>query len=80
VKFRRENIVPRQKCWWNGWEHQMMMPLGKMSGGFLSPTPIFVLEDKDNLSGQDCYMLHSMHAWQRYIERGCRRGHKLIAF
>jgi hypothetical protein len=29
-----------------------MMPLGKMSGGFLSPTPIFVLEDKDSLSGQ----------------------------
>jgi hypothetical protein len=58
----------------------MMMPLGKMSGGFLSPTPIFILEDKDNLSGQDCYVLHSMHAWQRYIERGCRRGHKLIAF
>jgi hypothetical protein len=40
----------------------MMMPLGKMSGGFLSPAPIFVLEDKDSLSGQDCYVLHSMHA------------------
>jgi hypothetical protein len=40
----------------------MMMPLGKMSGGFLSPAPIFVLEDKDSLSGKDCYMLHSMHA------------------
>jgi len=34
----------------------------KMSGGFLSLTPIFVLKDKDNLSGQDCYVLHSMHA------------------
>jgi hypothetical protein len=40
----------------------MMMPLEKMSGGFLSPAPIFVLEDKDSLSGQDCYVLHSMHA------------------
>ena len=60
-----------------------MMPRGKMSGGFLSPTPNFVLEDKDSLSGQDCYVLHSMHAThagQRCTERGIGRGHKLIAF
>jgi hypothetical protein len=33
-----------------------------MSGSFLSLTPISVLEDKDSLSGQDCYVLHLMHA------------------
>jgi len=38
------------------------MPLEKMSGGFSNPTPIFFLEDKDSVSGQDCYVLHSMHA------------------
>ena len=29
---------------------------------FFKSYPIFILEEKDSLTGQDCYVLHSMHA------------------